>query len=116
MVVSGVDISVFLYKLLCTLARAILRLARRLIKAAGKAVVVGLFKLLSLLSLPIYLFPQLHRHLVKVIGPKSLLLSFYLLICLLLQLGRHLVKVTRLKGSNAYITLWFDNTFFAIII
>lgn len=119
MVVAGVSVFAFLYKLLCTAAWVVLRLARRLIEVAGRAIAVKLFESLFLLSLPIYLFPQPYKHLVEITEPKSLLLPLSLLIRFLLQLRRHLMEITELKGSllsNAYVALLFDRALFAVIV
>lgn len=87
-------------------------------EAASKAVAVWLSESLSLLSLPTCSFLRPRRRLVKVTGPKSLLLSLSLLICLLLQLHKRLVEVSKLKGSllsDAYVASLFDGVLFAVL-
>ena len=69
-IVAEVGFSVFSLELLCTTAWAVLHLARRLMEAAGGAVVVWLPESLFLLSSPICLFPRSRRRLVKGTGPK----------------------------------------------
>ena len=74
-VMMGVGVSVFSLELLCTVAGAVLRLAKCLVEAKGEIVIVWLPKSLFLLSSPTYLFPQPRRRLVEVTRPKDLLLS-----------------------------------------
>lgn len=116
---AGVSVSIFSLKLLYITGWAILRLAKRLVKTADKAIVVWLFELLFLLFLPICLFLQLYWYLVKVTRLKNLLLFLFLLIYLLLQLYKYLIEIIKLKDlllSNVYMASLFDNALFAIVI